>query len=743
MATQNLGNVRAVIVSATAPTNTDVLWRDTSTSPFSTKIYNTNTSIWEPIAMSSGGQDNTASNLGIGEGLFSSKVGADLRFRSLIAGTNITLNADANSITVNAASAGGEVNTASNEGTAGVGVFKQKTGVNLEFKNINAASNRITVVDNTAEDEVDIDVDSSNLNLADLGERSYNSLTDAPVIQSARRILYVDLAATGTGDGLSWNNAFTTIAAAITAATFYDEIWIREGTYTQTSSITIDATKLGVGIYGGFQGTEFGREFRNEGNPTIIDGGTVSVFVVNGSRDLTIDQLTFTDGGSNTVAGAYLNGNVFRNLRVTNCKFMNGTANQGVVLLNSGDYVLENCLFENNDIEQLNTRVLSGFYSRACNGVVSNCVFYNNRSRFGVVFIQGAVGQNDNHVLMEDCKFYSNSLYSALSDTGIVTISTMGAATLSRCVFLNNTADFGAVYVNNNGFARINSSLFSGTTITSNPAGGVICPVIDADVIVENCTISDNAVACFGGASSGNADSLVVRNCILNEIQIVNSALGNAQLFDVTTVNYSLSIAAWTGTGANNIIGNPLFADSVNDNYHLINNSPALAAGNIVTANIQDYYRLPYLQFDLNNDALLINSTGLVDIGCYADSNTITVLDTTPFPTRQEAGNLVSGAVITINWNNRNDLLDITGQTVSQNLTVAYSNTTNSHTAVIDLAVTGATRTLTFPVGTTMQNSETRWTSLTRVLTLEEGQYKITIKRLSSAYTLECSANYV
>ncbi len=52
----------------------------------------------------------------------------------------------------------GEVNTASNVGAGGVGVFKQKTVFDLEFKNINAASAYITIADDTGNNEVDIDV---------------------------------------------------------------------------------------------------------------------------------------------------------------------------------------------------------------------------------------------------------------------------------------------------------------------------------------------------------------------------------------------------------------------------------------------------------------------------------------------------------------------------------------------------------------------------------------------------------
>jgi len=54
----------------------------------------------------SGGEANTASNLGGGTGLFASKVGADLQFKSLVAGTNITLTPTGTTVTIAAASAG-------------------------------------------------------------------------------------------------------------------------------------------------------------------------------------------------------------------------------------------------------------------------------------------------------------------------------------------------------------------------------------------------------------------------------------------------------------------------------------------------------------------------------------------------------------------------------------------------------------------------------------------------------------
>jgi hypothetical protein len=56
--------------------------------------------------------------------------------------------------------------TASNVGTSGVGVFKQKTGNDLELKKIAAGSNKVTITDNTTNSTLDIDVVVANLGIA-------------------------------------------------------------------------------------------------------------------------------------------------------------------------------------------------------------------------------------------------------------------------------------------------------------------------------------------------------------------------------------------------------------------------------------------------------------------------------------------------------------------------------------------------------------------------------------------------
>jgi hypothetical protein len=83
---------------------------------------------------------------------------------------------------------GGEANTASNVGTAGVGVFKQKAGDDLEFKNINAGSNKISITDDTGDDEIDIDVNEGNIDHDSLSGYVANEHIDWTSDQGATNI---------------------------------------------------------------------------------------------------------------------------------------------------------------------------------------------------------------------------------------------------------------------------------------------------------------------------------------------------------------------------------------------------------------------------------------------------------------------------------------------------------------------------------------------------------------------------
>lgn len=65
---------------------------------------------------------------------------------------------------------GGAVNSASNQGAGGVGLFDSLVGDDLQFKNLNAGSSKVTITDDPGNKEVDIDVDPSQISISDLAD---------------------------------------------------------------------------------------------------------------------------------------------------------------------------------------------------------------------------------------------------------------------------------------------------------------------------------------------------------------------------------------------------------------------------------------------------------------------------------------------------------------------------------------------------------------------------------------------
>ncbi len=88
--------------------------------------------------------------------------------------------------------------------------------------------------------------------------------------------IYVNAAATGAKNGVTWADAYTTIEDAIAGAQDYSEIWVAQGTYRPGSTYSVRNQYLlrpGLALYGGFKGTETSRTQRNPSlYPAVVLG---------------------------------------------------------------------------------------------------------------------------------------------------------------------------------------------------------------------------------------------------------------------------------------------------------------------------------------------------------------------------------------------------------------------------------------------------------------------------------------
>jgi hypothetical protein len=94
---------------------------------------------------------------------------------------------------------GGEANTGSNVGNAGVGTFDAKVGFDLQFRNVNAASSKLTVALDTPNKNIDIDIVESNL-----------AVPAANVTESGTQVFVTPAEKTAIG-----NNSSHTVDAAV------------------------------------------------------------------------------------------------------------------------------------------------------------------------------------------------------------------------------------------------------------------------------------------------------------------------------------------------------------------------------------------------------------------------------------------------------------------------------------------------------------------------------------------------
>jgi hypothetical protein len=143
---------------------------------------------------------------------------------SITAGTLITVTPGPGTLTIATTA---EANTASNVNVGGVGVFKQKSGADLQFRGINAGSSKVTITNDAGNNEIDVDVS--------VGAIDHNSLLNFVANKHIDHSLVSITAGTGlTGGGtIAATRTISLANTAVTAGTY--------GSSTTSAVITVDA----------------------------------------------------------------------------------------------------------------------------------------------------------------------------------------------------------------------------------------------------------------------------------------------------------------------------------------------------------------------------------------------------------------------------------------------------------------------------------------------------------------------
>ncbi len=390
-------------------------------------------------------------------------------------------------------------------------------------------------------------------------------------LSASAQVVYVNRAATGTNNGTSWTNAYTSLGAAMRATTVAGrQIWVAAGTY-KPDTITGLPLRPGVQLYGGFAGTEANLGQRNVAtNRTILSGDIGSndvtgnfttnrtdnahhVIFLNGTDTISRAVIDgFEVRGGNTLATppntptppiaavlAAHGGGVLAATPVTvrNCSFTDNAGANGAAITAVGGpasgALVRDCSFERNFTGE---RALV-YYLNLRSGDIRRCNFQNNLTARGCF-----LANNSRGVVADSCLFTRNRTAGTLLCAGLYTLGS--AANISNCIFRDNRSDAGAagMWLNGGNAAntRVNSvsnCIFErdSTAGASGAFGGAMQITTSAIATLNNCIFRENFASTGGGAVVvASVSNATLTNCILEKNK-VNSTGGAVRTQDQGT----------------------------------------------------------------------------------------------------------------------------------------------------------------------------------------------------------------
>jgi len=368
---------------------------------------------------------------------------------------------------------------------------------------------------------------------------------------------YVKSNASGANNGTSWQDAYTSLTDALTAASA-GQVWVAAGTYKPAAANATFQLKAGVALYGGFNGTENNLSARNPvTNVTILNGDfagndTTGNYTVNRTDNALhvvevvasanpADRATvdgFTISGGHTLVGtanpdlSRRGGGILTTAKLTvrNCRLTDNYGDTGGALAAldaaASSLDLYNCLFEKNGTALLG----AGIYLRNLSGgsTIRRCIFSENKAIRGSLYVITSA-----NMVVDSCQFLNNDAGNNPC-SGMYTWQT--TFNLTNSTFIGNRSnDYSGMY--NDGREgvfpfTIDNCLFQDNVAidpvnTGNTAtGGAIFNATTTSTI-KNCIFRDNA-AHLGGAIYMSAyvggNKNYIENCIFEDNRVAPGA---------------------------------------------------------------------------------------------------------------------------------------------------------------------------------------------------------------------------
>ena len=281
------------------------------------------------------------------------------------------------------------------------------------------------------------------------------------------------------------------------------------------------------------------------------NSNTGGAIYITGSAKYTIINCTFTNNKVTHFGGAIYN-NVVETLTIKNCNFTGNGASNGGAIYSKGDIAIEKSVFENNNAE---------FHGGAIQGEksieLSNSIFNSNKCTADNGLSSGGAVHVKKYVHANNCNFTQNNAKrgGALFSAGDIIIE--------NSQFIKNTAQSGgAIRTDSDDQIYIENSVFKQNSATSNGGGAIYS---NKWTHIGNSVFELNTANAKGGAIETDYIQFSGENTFKN-----NSAKDHGGAVYTNTIGAENSALTFYGNHADSDFGGAIYINKKSGNVKFI-----------------------------------------------------------------------------------------------------------------------------------------------------------------------------